>query len=108
MIKTLFTNPAFYGTIFIFLLMFIPFAILIPDRRRKRIIACICVFIVSFGITSLFFIGQAGETERWNGGICVDCGGIYEFSGASERLDTKFYYTCNNCGHTVQFTQIMR
>ena len=108
MTKTLFTNPAFYGTVFIFLLMFVPFAVLIPDRRRKKIIACICVIIISFGITSLFFIDQAGETERWNGGICADCGGIYELSAVFERLITTFYYTCNNCGHTVSFAQIMK
>ena len=107
MVKTLFTNPAFYGTIFIFLLMFIPFAKIIPDRRRNKIIACICVVIASFGIASLFFIGQIEETERWNSGICINCGGVYELSGISKQPITKFCYTCGTCGRTEKFPNLM-
>lgn len=108
MIKTLFTNPTFYGSIIIFLLMFMPFSLSFSDKRRNKIIACICAIIASFGISSLFFISQAGETERWNGGICTNCGGTYELSGVSGHPTANFYYTCDNCGHTVRFTQIMR
>lgn len=46
--------------------------------------------------------------DRWNNGIC-ECGGAYELSAASKyRTSESFYYTCNTCGHTEEFSHLMK
>lgn len=46
--------------------------------------------------------------DRWNNGTC-ECGGVYELSAASQyRTSRSFYYTCDTCGHTEEFSHLMK
>ena len=49
------------------------------------------------------------EVEYYNDGICTICGGEYEFAGGSRyRNCSEYYYTCENCGHTITTSSIMK
>lgn len=48
-------------------------------------------------------------TEKYNDGICAVCGGNYEFSGATRSNASRYYfYTCEDCGHTIEVNKIMK
>lgn len=48
-------------------------------------------------------------TEKYNNGICTICGGNYEFSGATRSNSSQYYfYTCEDCGHTIEVNKIMK
>lgn len=54
---------------------------------------------------------KQNETELWNNGICTECKkGEYIFTSSSHIKNSSdiFYYTCNNCHHTVGFHKIMK
>ena len=61
------------------------------------------LMIVLFGINSV----------RYNDGICTECGNQLSFAGAapsyrmSNRIFTHYFYTCENCGHTVETSFLM-
>ena len=48
-------------------------------------------------------------TEIYNNGICTVCGGDYKFSGATMSDASQYYfYTCEDCGHTIEVNKIMK
>ena len=103
----MFTNVMFYVA-WAVLFLFLSFLVLIPQTLKKKIIACFLILVVTFGIATLLYKQAEGEQERWNNGIC-ECGGTYELSAASQYRSSKtFYYTCDNCGHTEEFSNLMK
>ena len=79
------------------------------DHWYQRIIG----FIVGalLGIGCLFAIKHQSdaEVERWDNGHCEECNGLLEFTGGSSwRTYHEYYYTCNECGHTETFEQVMK
>ena len=79
-----------------------------PQKAKGKIIACLCVLIVTCGIATLIYKDVENANDRWNNGIC-ECGGTYELSAASKyRTSESFYYTCNTCGHTEEFSHLMK
>ena len=54
---------------------------------------------------------QANEARKdYNHGICVECGGDYQFSSAVhyQNAGNKYFYTCEDCGHTIITYSIMK
>lgn len=102
------TSPLFYilwGVVALFPLIC---AICLPETIKDKISASFAVLILAGGIVAFIWMGNENQAERWNDGIC-ECGGTYEFSGASKYRTSKyFYYTCDTCGHTKEFSQIMK
>ena len=54
-----------------------------------------------------------GETEydinTYNNGVCIVCEGEYKFSGATKyRTSHHYYYTCENCDHTIELNSLMK
>lgn len=54
-----------------------------------------------------------GESEydfnTYNNGACIVCEGEYKFSGATKyRTSHHYYYTCGDCGHTIEINQLMK
>ena len=104
----MFTNIAFY--IFWGVLAFFPLtiAIIAPQSFIKKVIAILGVLVISFGLVVLIYKSIETENKRWNNGIC-ECGGIYKLSAASNyRTSKHFYYVCDSCGHTEEFSNIMK
>ena len=49
------------------------------------------------------------DAETWNNGICSVCEGEYKFSGATKyRTSHHYYYTCENCDHTIELNSLMK
>lgn len=103
----MFTTPMFYIGWVIIALLPLTVAIAAPQKVRYKIIASVCVLAVAFmcGI----YAEKENDFDRWNNGIHVDRGGEYQFSGATKwRTSESFYYTCDKCGHTEEFSSIMK
>jgi hypothetical protein len=103
----MFTNVMFYVA-WVAAFLFSSVLVLIPQTLKKKIIACFLILVVTFGIATLLYKQAEWKQERWNNGIC-ECGGTYELSAASQYRSSKtFYYTCDNCGHTEEFSSLMK
>ena len=49
------------------------------------------------------------DADLWNNGICSVCEGEYKFSGATKyRTSHHYYYTCDNCDHTIELNSLMK
>lgn len=104
----MFTNVMFYFAWVALALLPLVIAILAPQTIKGKIVACLCVLIVTCGITALIYMNAEGANDRWNSGTC-ECGGTYELSAASQyRTSRSFYYTCDTCGHTEEFSHLMK
>lgn len=104
----MFKDAGFYIVWGILSLFPLSIAMLAPDKIRSKIIAVLCTLIVTFGVTFLMCKDTENAHSRWNNGIC-ECGGTYELSAASGRGSFKsFYYSCDKCGHTEEFDNLMK
>ena len=61
----------------------------------------------------LISVAMCGEIEydidTYNNGICSVCEGEYKFSGATKyRTSHHYYYTCENCDHTIELNSLMK
>ena len=103
------TNATFWIA-FIFTLVFFGFfTMLIPETNKGRVVMAVVCLVISFAIGSLACVNEANRSKRWNEGICKDCGGIYQLAAASQTHTSRsFYYTCDKCGHTEEFSSIMK
>ena len=64
-----------------------------------------------FGLfmTCIMWGETAHEEKMWNNGICSVCEGEYNFSGASKyRTTTEYYYSCEDCGHTIEVNHLQK
>ena len=104
----MFTNPGFYiewAGMAIFPLLF---AFLAPKTWGGKIIAILIALAIAFGLATLIYKEAEGNRNRWNNGYC-ECGGEYQFSSATNWHGSKnYYYTCDKCGHTEEFSSLMR
>ena len=78
-----------------------------------QILGGIVGLILAAGIFFLFVFAVKTQNntiaEIYNDGICTVCGGDYEFSGATRSNASQYYfYTCENCGHTIEVNKIMK
>lgn len=102
------TNPGFYIVWAVMALFPLMIAALAPETWRGRIIAILVALVISFGVATLLYKEQESNHDRWNNGYC-ECGGQYQFSSATNYRGSKdYYYTCDECGHTEEFSQIMK
>jgi hypothetical protein len=104
----MFTNVMFYVGWAVLALLPLMVAIVAPQTVKGKIIACLCVLAVTCGVVALIYKDAENANDCWNNGIC-ECGGTYELSAASQRHASKsFYYTCDKCGHTEEFSSLMK
>lgn len=104
----MFTNAMFYVGWAVLALFPSMIAIFAPETTKWKIIACLWVLVVSYGVMALIYKDVENAENRWNNGVC-ECGGTYEFSAASKyRTSESFYYTCDKCGHTEEFSHLMK
>lgn len=105
----MFTTPMFYIGWGIIAMLPLTVAIVAPQKIRYKIIASVCVLAVAFALMCGMYAEKENDFDRWNNGIYIDCGGEYQFSGATKwRTSESFYYTCDKCGHTEEFSSIMK
>lgn len=78
------------------------------EGRKRVIIAIIIAFAVGFGLLKLLIVENEIDNKTWNNGVCIKCGGKYEFQSSSYRrsTDDKYYYKCKNCGYTIELNTL--
>ena len=65
-------------------------------------------------LAGVMYLGLRYETnvsrEAYNDGVCSVCGGEYRFSSVAHHRNgsDKFYYTCEDCGHTIMTYHVMK
>lgn len=102
------TNPGFYLVWAVMAVFPLMIAVLAPETWGGKVVAILVALAISFGIATLLYQEQESNHDRWNNGIC-ECGGEYQFSSATNyRGSRDYYYTCDECGHTERFSQIMK
>lgn len=101
-------NSLFYVAWAVLSVFPLAIAIFASKTIKKKIVACLCILVICFGIVALMYIDSNNAEIRWNNGFC-ECGGTYELTAATHHLSSNtFYYTCDNCGHTEEFSHIMK
>lgn len=102
------TNPGFYIAWAVMAFFPLMIAILAPETWHGRVIAVLVAIAIGFGVATLLYKEAEGNHDRWNNGYC-ECGGEYQFSSATNWRGSKnYYYTCDKCGHTEEFSSLMR
>lgn len=104
----MFTNPSFYIVWAVMAAFPLMIAALAPETWRGKVVAILVALAIGFGMATLLYKDAEGNHDRWNNGYC-ECGGQYQFSSATNWRGSKdYYYTCDKCGHTEEFSQIMK
>ena len=102
------TNPGFYLAWAVMAILPLMIAIVAPETWHGRVVAVLIAIAIGFGVATLLYKEAEGNHDRWNNGYC-ECGGQYQFSSATNYRGSKdYYYTCDKCGHTEEFSAIMR
>lgn len=76
-------------------------------REEIRLLVGLVVFIILF--IFVMRMEYKGDVSKWNNGICIECNGQMKFSGGSHhRTSEHYYYSCNDCGHTIETHSLMQ
>lgn len=69
----------------------------------KWIIGIILAVAIGCGVGGLITLQNKGDDEAWNNGYCTECNEPYKFTSTvhHRNSDDEYYYTCDNCGHTI-------
>lgn len=66
------------------------------SKAKKWIVGIITSILVGCAITAALVADRNIDMEQWNNGVCPQCGGLWEFKGAtSNHTDTYYYYSCD-------------
>ena len=104
----MFTNLDFYIGWAVVAISPIIIATFVPETWRDRIIAILIALVITFVFATMLYKNYEENHDRWNNGYC-ECGGQYQFSSATNYRGSKdYYYTCDKCGHTEEFSSIMK
>ena len=69
----------------------------------KWIMGIIIAVAIGCGISGLITLQNKGDDKAWNNGYCTECNEPYKFTSAIHHKNggDEYYYTCDNCGHTI-------
>ena len=69
-------------------------------------IGCLVFWLL---ISGAMYAEDKWDNKMWNNGICSVCESEYKFSGATKyRTSHHYYYTCENCDHTIELNSLMK
>lgn len=80
----------------------------------KDFLRCISIIFVVCAFFAIAILGGTyeakTENKNWNNGICEVCGGDYKFKCAVHLKNggDTFYYSCENCDHTIHTRNLMK
>ena len=89
----------FWIALGIFTIIFVPFGALV-NKWTGAFIGLIIAIVIS----GLLTLDALGKVERWNNGVCTECGGAYKFEGASKSRsgNETLYYVCEDCDNLIR------
>ena len=74
---------------------------------NKTILLLTVMVALGFGGGSMCWANHNEQIYNWNDGNCIYCGEEYRFAGASRNtISHYYYYTCHNCGYTIELNQL--
>lgn len=92
-------------------LMFFPFMLmflLCAGSRSNKIGGALFCLIFWLAFAGAITAEAKWDADLWNNGICSVCEGKYKFSSASQyRTSHHYYYTCEDCDHTIELNSLM-
>lgn len=79
------------------------------DHWWSKLLAVLISCAICFGFGCMFGQENTHDTEKFNNGICKQCGGEYRFTSATRtRMGSEtIYYTCQDCGYTITTNHLM-
>ena len=77
--------------------------------KRDKIVGALAVLFFWILISGAMTYEAKYDFDVYNNGVCVVCDGEYKFSGATKyRTSHHYYYTCENCDHTIELNSLMK
>ena len=84
--------------------------ILASKRKKEKIKGVLVSLALAVAVGAVIQFNYNMDIKKWNNGICTACNDNYEFvtvtSGYKNNYRT-YYYTCKNCGKTIETTILM-
>lgn len=79
------------------------------DTWWGKVLSFVICCAIFFGFGAMVGQEHVNDRDTFNNGVCVQCGGEYHMSGATKtRMGSEtFYYTCQNCGWTIETNGLM-
>lgn len=78
------------------------------DHWWSKLLAILISCAICFGFGCMFGQENEHDTDKFNNGICEQCGGEYRFTSSTRyRMSETFYYTCQDCGWTIETNRLM-
>ena len=73
------------------------------SKITKIILYTVTSLVIGFSFVRLIVWENEVSLSLWNDGKCSNCGEELRFVNASRyKFNTYYYYTCDNCGNTVE------
>lgn len=78
------------------------------DTWWGKMLAILISCGICFGFGCMCEQESVNDHETFNNGVCVKCGGEYRFTSSTRyRMSETFYYTCQDCGWTIETNCLM-
>lgn len=78
------------------------------DHWWSKLLAFIISCAIFFGVGCVCGQESVNDRDGFNNGVCVKCGSEYRFSSSTRyRMSETFYYTCQDCGWTIETNHLM-
>lgn len=78
------------------------------DTWWGKMLAILISCGICFGFGCMFSQENINDTNKFNNGACKQCGGEYRFTSSTRyRMNETFYYTCQDCGWTIETNRLM-
>lgn len=74
----------------------------VPKRWWTKTLQALLGLLIGAIILGGIYLSDKADAQKYNNGICTECGGEYRFSGAAGRNGRSYYYTCTTCDHTIR------
>lgn len=89
----------------------LPAGLLIAISRKhwwSKLLALVICCAIFFGFGCGLGQENVNDRDTFNNGVCVKCGGEYRFTSSTHyRMSETFYYTCQDCGWTIETNCLM-
>lgn len=73
--------------------------------KQRAVTAVILAFVIGFGLSTLLMVEIKVDNEKWNNGVCIECGGEYKFKNANNGT---YYYACEDCDHVIKMAKLKK
>lgn len=78
------------------------------DHWLSKVLSFVICCAIAFGIGCMCGQESINDRNEFNNGVCIKCGGEYRFSSSTRyRMSETFYYTCQDCGWTIETNHLM-